>query len=703
MNRANAEQFLKTALANPSAQFREGQWEAIHALVNQQQKLLVVQRTGWGKSSVYFISTKIFRDRGMGPTIIVSPLLALMRNQIESAQRLGIVAETMNSTNRDDWQSVTQRILNNQVDCLLISPERLANDKFVETVLQPISDHIALIVIDEAHCISDWGHDFRPDYRRIVNILRQLPANTPVLGTTATANNRVIQDIQTQLGDIQIQRGPLIRESLALQNIVLPDQASRLAWLTQTIPLLLGTGIVYTLTTRDAEQVAEWLVQNGIDAKAYHGSIEAEGFDNSNVYRQHLEDLLLTNQLKVLVATTALGMGYDKPDLGFVIHYQAPGSIVAYYQQVGRAGRGIDHAVGVLMSGTEDQDIHDYFRHSAFPSEAQVNEILDVLNRADGLSIREIEEQTNLRHTQIEKVLKLLSVESPSPVIKIDSQWRRTPVSFVMDRQRIAHLTQQREQEWDEVLHYLTHQSCLMNYLRQALDDTNITNCGKCASCLGQPVLEAVVDPIFAHNAASFLKHAEIPIQPRKQISQSNAEAARAFPIYKLPRRLGNLATQEGRVLSRWGDAGWGKLVADDKRNNHFRDELVDAVAEMICERWQPNPALTWVSYVPSMNHPQLVPDFARRLAAKLDIPFVDAVTKAIANQPQKGQQNSFHQCHNLDGAFAIHQPVPNGAVLLVDDIVDSGWTLTVIAALLQQAGSGVVFPVALASSSVND
>ncbi len=698
MNRANAEQLLKTAIANPSAQFREGQWEAINALVNQRQKLLVVQRTGWGKSSVYFISTKIFRDRGMGPTIIVSPLLALMRNQIESAQRLGVVAETMNSTNRDDWQSVTQRILNNQVDCLLISPERLANDEFVETVLQPIADRIALIVIDEAHCISDWGHDFRPDYRRIVNILRQLPANTPVLGTTATANNRVIQDIQTQLGNIQIQRGALIRESLALQNIVLPDQASRLAWLTQTIPQLPGTGIVYTLTTRDAEQVAEWLVQNGIDAKAYHGSIEAEGFDNSNVYRQHLEDLLLTNQLKVLVATTALGMGYDKPDLGFVIHYQAPGSIVAYYQQVGRAGRGIDHAVGVLMSGTEDQDIHEFFRHSAFPSEAQVNEILDILNQVDGLGIRGIEERTNLRNGQIEKVLKLLSVESPAPVIKVDSQWHRTPVPFVMDRQRIAHLTQQREQEWAEVQQYLTHQSCLMNYLRQALDDTDVTECGKCASCLEQPVVNVSIDPMLTHRAASFLKQAEMPIKPKKQV------AANAFAQYGFRGNLPvALQAQEGRVLSRWGDAGWGKQVADDKHNRHFRNELVDAAAEMICERWRPDPSPTWVCCVPSMNHPQLVLDFARRLAAKLSIPFIDAVVKAKTNQPQKSQQNRFHQCRNLDGAFAIHQPVPNGPVLLVDDIVDSGWTLTVIAALLQQAGSGVVFPVALASSSVND
>ncbi len=703
MNQASAEHLLKTALANPSVQFREGQWEAIDALVNQRQKLLVVQRTGWGKSSVYFISTKIFRDRGMGSTIIVSPLLALMRNQIESAQRLGIEAETMNSTNREDWQSVTQRILNNQVDCLLISPERLANDQFVEKVLQPIAHRIALMVIDEAHCISDWGHDFRPDYRRIVNILRQLPANTPVLDTTATANNRVILDIQTQLGDIQIQRGTLIRESLALQNIVLPDQASRLAWLAQTIPQLPGTGIIYTLTTRDAEQVAEWLVKNGIDAKAYHGSIEAVGFDNSNVYRQHLEDLLLNNQMKVLVATTALGMGYDKPDLGFVIHYQAPGSIVAYYQQVGRAGRGIENAMGILMSGKEDHDIHEFFRHSAFPSEEQVNEILDILEQADGLSISGIEERTNLRHGQIEKVLKLLSVESPAPIIKLESQWRRTPMPFVMDQQRIAHLTQQREQEWDEIQQYLTHKGCLMSYLLKALDDANVRDCGKCASCLGLPVLEVVVDSIRTHNAASFLKHAEIPIESRKQISQSNAEAARAFPIYKFPRRLGSLATQEGRVLSRWGDAGWGNLIADDKHNNHFRDELVDAVAEMISERWQPDPYPTWICCVPSINHPKLVPDFARRLATKLGIPFLNAVTKAKTNQPQKSQQNSFHQCHNLDGVFAIHKPVPNEAVLLVDDIVDSRWTLTVIAALLQQAGSGDVFPVALASSSVND
>lgn len=495
------------------------------------------------------------RDRGLGPTIIVSPLLALMRNQIESARNLGIVAETMNSTNSDDWQAVTQRMLNDEIDCLLISPERLANDRFIETVLQPIADRIGLMVVDEAHCISDWGHDFRPDYRRIVSILQQLPPNTPVLGTTATANNRVVADIQTQLGDIRIQRGPLTRKSLALQTQVLPDQASRLAWLAQVIPTLEGTGIIYTLTVRDAEQVAQWLNAQGINAKAYHGSIKADGFDNSNLYRQHLETLLLNNNLKVLVATTALGMGYDKPDLSFVIHYQAPGSIVAYYQQVGRAGRGIDRAVGVLMSGTEDGDIHEFFRDAAFPSQEHVREILELLAQSDGLSIRTIEEQTNLRHGQIEKVLKLLSVENPAPVVKMGNQWRRTAVPFAMDQARIDHLTHQREQEWNEVQAYLNETGCKMAFLRRALDDEDTTPCGKCESCIGRPVINQPIDPALAHQAATFLKHAEMVISPKAQV------AANAFVEYGFTGNLPqNLRAQEGRVLSRWvvpDGAGW--------------------------------------------------------------------------------------------------------------------------------------------------
>lgn len=349
MHKRDAEQLLQHMLNNPLAQFRKGQWEAIDSVVNQRRKLLVVQRTGWGKSAVYFISCKIFRQRGMGPTIIISPLLALMRNQIAAAARLGIKAQTLNSTNKDEWQAIVRQIRTNDIDCLLVSPERFANDEFRDAVLAPIAASIALLVVDEAHCISDWGHDFRPDYRRILNTLRQLPPGTPVLGTTATANNRVITDIRQQLGDIIIQRGTLARESLALDALRLPDRSSRLAWLASVIPVLPGSGIVYTLTTRDADWVAAWLQQNHIEAYAYYSDATHPDFTDSNAWRIYLEEALQTNSIKVLVATTALGMGYDKSDLSFVIHYQMPASIVGYYQQVGRAGRGIEHAVGLSL------------------------------------------------------------------------------------------------------------------------------------------------------------------------------------------------------------------------------------------------------------------------------------------------------------------------------------------------------------------
>jgi len=690
---------LRRSLDSPTANFRDGQWEAIDCLVNRGRKLLVVQRTGWGKSSVYFIATRILRDRGKGPTLIVSPLLALMRNQIDAAHRLSIRALTINSTNQADWPALIQSIHDDEPDAILISPERLANDGFVNNVLLPIAGRIGLLVVDEAHCISDWGHDFRPDYRRLVNVLQRMPPNMPVLGVTATANNRVLEDVTSQLGDMQVQRGPLMRDTLALQTIRLGDQSARLAWLAEHLAELPGTGIVYTLTRHDADQVAGWLNRNHIEARAYYSDVQPpEGFESCDEYRQHLERLLLDNKIKALVATTALGMGYDKPDLGYVVHYQAPGSIVAYYQQVGRAGRAIDHAVGVLMAGREDEDIHEYFRTKAFPEENHVNAILQALADSDGMTERQLEQTVNLRKSQIDQVLKFLSVDNPAPVLRDGSKWVRTPVQYHLDHTRILRLTQQRILEWREVQRYVDTRDCLMAFLARALDDEHAGPCGKCSRCLGAPAIAESFSHKIAADAARFLKRSELPLECKKQV------AVDAFPQYGFKGNLPQgLRAEIGRILSRWGDAGWGGVVAADKRNGKYRDDLVQAVAEMVQERWKPDPAPAWLACVPSLRHPDLVPDFCRRLAERLGRPFLPLVTKVRDNHPQKIQQNRFHQCRNLDGAFAIEKDVPNGPVLLLDDMVDSAWTMTVVAALLLQAGSGPVWPVALASTSAGD
>ena len=694
--RTQALQHLRQATACSKIDFRDGQWEAIDNIVNQRGKVLCVQRTGWGKSMVYFVSARLMRAEGAGVTLIISPLLALMRNQIEAARRLGLRALTVNSTNRDDWDHVRDELLADQVDLLLISPERLANDEFVGSTLQPIAARIGLLVIDEAHCISDWGHDFRPDYRRIGQVLARLPVNISVLATTATANRRVEQDVAAQLGGtVEIQRGPLVRESLALQNMHMPGPADRLAWMADQIPQLPGSGIVYTLTIRDADRVAEWLRQNNVEAHAYHKDIPVE-------QKLKLEQALLANEVKCLVATTALGMGYDKPDLTFVIHYQTPGNVVAYYQQVGRAGRAIPVAYGVLLSGEEDDDINEYFRESAFPPEWQVTRILDALEAADeGLKVREIERAVNLRQSQIEKVLKLLVVEPMSPVLRIEGSWYRTPNPYQLDRQRIAHLTAQREAEWGQMKRYLANERCLMQFLADALDDSNAQACGKCAVCLGRAVLPVELQRNTHINAQRFVRHSEMSLELKKQWdieALALYQSAFGWRGLNIPAQLRG---EEGRVLSRWGEPVWGELVSRGKAQGHFDDELVDASVDLIRNRWGAVAPVAWVTCIPSSRHPNLVPDFAARLAAALGVPFRAVIEKSLETEPQKNMENRFHQCHNLDGAFTIRPEAgTDEAVLLIDDVVDSAWTLTLAAALLRQTGTAAVYPFALAATT---
>ncbi len=454
---------LGTGLAK--AAFRHGQEDAVRHVVEGRGRLLVVQRTGWGKSFVYFIAAKLLREAGMGPALLVSPLLALMRNQIAAARRMGVRAETINSDNKEVWERVEAAVLRDEVDILLISPERLGNHRFVERVLATVSDRISLLVIDEAHCISDWGHDFRPDYRRIGRIVEALPANLRLLATTATANDRVVQDLQAVFGpSLAVSRGGLNRPSLALQTIRLASQAERMAWLAEQVPLMPGSGIVYTLTVRDAEQVAEWLRGRGLAVEAYTGE--------TGKSRPALEQALLKNELKALVATSALGMGFDKPDLGFVIHYQAPGSVVTYYQQVGRAGRAVDSAHGVLLGGAEDTDITDFFINTAFPARWQVDEVIAALEaKAGGLSEREILSEVNIQQGRLKQLLKILSLESPAPLVKEGARWQLTAAELSEEFwQRVERLTALRRREQEEMQRYVDLESGHMQFLIRALD-----------------------------------------------------------------------------------------------------------------------------------------------------------------------------------------------------------------------------------------
>jgi ATP-dependent DNA helicase RecQ len=414
----------------PSAEFRDGQLEAIQAVVEQRSRLLVVQRTGWGKSAVYFVATRLLRDRGAGTTIIVSPLLALMRDQIEAASRMHLNAATINSSNKEDWEPIERDLLSRKVDLLLVSPERFNNSDFRDRLLGPLSRSAGLLVVDEAHCISDWGHDFRPDYRRLVRVLEFLPPGLPVLCTTTTANDRVVEDIRHQLGaDLKWIRGSLDRESLSLSSLRIPTIVERLAWLAQWIPRMPGSGIVYCLTVADTARVADWLNAKGIPAAAYSGETDPE-------QRLEIEKQLKTNELKVVAATSALGMGFDKPDLAFVIHFQSPDSPVAYYQQVGRAGRAVDHADVVLLWSKRDEDIWQYFLETGLPVQWHAEQVVEYLEaEGDWVGRRDIEVNVNMPSSRITGLLKVLDVEGA--VEKERSKYRRTLHPWAFDSARI--------------------------------------------------------------------------------------------------------------------------------------------------------------------------------------------------------------------------------------------------------------------------
>ncbi|MEU1296247.1 RecQ family ATP-dependent DNA helicase [Streptomyces sp. NPDC005840] len=695
--------------ATGTARLREDQWRAIEALVAHGRRALVVQRTGWGKSAVYFVATSLLRARGSGPTVIVSPLLALMRNQVDAAARAGIHARTINSSNIEEWGTVQAEIAAGEVDVLLVSPERLNNPDFRDEVLPALAAATGLLVVDEAHCISDWGHDFRPDYRRLRTMLGDLPPGVPVLATTATANARVTADVAEQLGtggssDALVLRGPLDRESLSLGVLRLPDAAHRMAWLADHLDELPGSGIIYTLTVAAAEEVTAFLRHRGHTVASYTGKTE-------NADRQQAEDDLLANKVKALVATSALGMGFDKPDLGFVVHLGSPSSPIAYYQQVGRAGRGVEHAEVLLLPGREDEAIWEYFASLAFPSEELVRRTLDVLARAERpLSLPALEPLVELRRSRLESMLKVLDVDGA--VKRVKGGWISTGAPWTYDAERYAWVARQRGAEQQAMRDYASTTECRMEFLQRQLDDEGAKPCGRCDTCAGAR-FTADMSPAALDAARVDLGRAGVEVLPRR-MWPTGLPAVGVDLKGRIP--PGEQAA-EGRALGRLSDIGWGNrlrpMLAPTAPDGPLPDDVAQAVVGVLVDwakgpgGWAPGAAEgqrrpVGVVTVASRTRPQLIGTLGARIAEVGRLPLLGSL-EYTGDITHVSRSNSAQRLKALDGALSVPPALASalaeaqGPVLLVDDFTETGWTLAVAARMLRRAGAQGVLPLVLA------
>lgn len=706
-----------------SARLRTDQWRAIEALVADRRRALVVQRTGWGKSAVYFVATALLRRRGSGPTVIVSPLLALMRNQVEAAARAGIHARTINSANPEDWGTVEAEVAAGEVDVLLVSPERLNNPDFRDQVLPKLTASTGLLVVDEAHCISDWGHDFRPDYRRLRTMLAELPPGVPVLATTATANSRVTADVAEQLGTGEhasaetgeeasgalVLRGSLDRESLSLHALRLPDAAHRLAWLAENLGSLPGSGIIYTLTVAAAGEVTAFLRQYGYEVASYTGKTE-------NADREAAEADLLGNRVKALVATSALGMGFDKPDLGFVVHLGSPSSPIAYYQQVGRAGRGVDHAEVLLLPGQEDEAIWAYFASLAFPPEEQVRRTLDVLAASDKpLSLPALEPRVELRRSRLEMMLKVLDVDGA--VRRVKGGWTATGRPWTYDADRYAWVERQRKAEQTAMRAYAETSGCRMEFLRRELDDEEAAPCGRCDNCAGARFTGQVSEGTVSA-ARGELGRPGIPVEPRRMWPTGMAAVGMDLRGRIPPQQQSGT----GRALGRLSDIGWGNrlrpLLSPQSGDGPVPDDVLDGAVTVLAD-WAKGPG-GWASgdpeagarpvgvvWVASTTRPLLIRSLAERVAQVGRMPLLGAVTHPEGDRPAGvPRSNSAQRLRSLHGSLALQPGLADslataaGPVLLVDDYTETGWTLAVAARMLRQAGATEVLPLVLAVQS---
>ena len=708
---AQALNALRSLVGRPDASFHEGQLAAIRSLVVERERVLVVQRTGWGKSAVYFVATALLRAAGAGPTVILSPLLSLMRDQIAAGERAGIRAVSFNSANQLDWPQVQAALAADEVDVLLVSPERLTNPSFRAEQLPDLVARAGLLVVDEAHCVSDWGHDFRPDYRRIADLLAALPHDTPVLATTATANARVVADVATQLEvgpgaavgmlgaggpgaarrhTVRTLRGSLARASLRLGVAPTLTAEQRLGWLLDQLPSLPGSGIIYSLTVAGAEDLAGALAGAGHPVAAYTGRTDPGE-------RERLERALRDNEVKALVATSALGMGFDKPDLGFVVHVGAPASPVAYYQQIGRAGRATASADVLLLPGAEDREIWAYFASASMPRLEQAEAVLRVLGQSQrAMSSAAIESAVDIRRTRLELLLKVLDVDGA--VTRVSGGWVATGMPWRYDVERYERVAAARTREQQLMLEYQASTECRMAYLQRCLDDHTAQACGRCDTC-ADPWFTVSVRGDAIGAARTALARVGVPIEPRLQwptgMDRLGVPVKGRIPVGE--------SIQPGRVIARFSDLGWGGRVREALRaDGEVPAALIQGSIEVLrAWDWAQRPAA--VVAMPSRRHPALVGSLARRLAQVGRLPFLGTLRYAGAGPSgEPGGNSAFRLAQVWDRIVVPAEIVASlaaldGPVLLVDDMVSSRWTLTIAGRALRLAGATGVLPFALA------
>ena len=680
------------ALAGPDAQPRPDQLAAVTALVADRKRTLLVARTGFGKSAVYFSATRMLRDRGWGPTIVISPLLALMRDQVSAASALNVRAATINSANIDAWDEIEARIAEDEIDLLLIAPERLANPGFRERVFSLMLSRPFALVCDEAHCISDWGHDFRPDYLRLRRVIDELPDWAPVLATTATANQRVTDDIATQLGnDTVVLRTSLDRDSLHCSVVELSDDSERLAWLADNLGELDGSGIIYALTVDQAITTAEWLRAKGHDVAAYSGRSTPEE-------REELERRLRSNEMKALVATSALGMGYDKPDMAFCIHLGMPPTPVAYYQQIGRAGRAIERAqVIALPRPVEDERVWAWFESVSLPSAEVCHRVLSHLDTSSATSIPRLEATVNMGRSRLSTLLNILDVQGA--VRRTKGGYLRTTDAWEYDAELAERLRGLRADEAEQMRQYAAHPGCRLRYMRELLDDPDADDCGRCDRCVvaagGTSDVASEPSVVALAEARDHLRSVDIGLEPRRQWAPGLDE-----PKGKIkPGYQANL----GRALARLGDGGWDPVVADllEGRSKEIPPEMINGIVGIL-KRWDWAERPTWICAMPSRRNPKLIDAIADEIGRLGKLPVYRPFTRNPEAGWQDQQANSAHQLANvwglidLDVAKLPERPLADGPVLLFDDTADSRWTITVAASLLREADMGSVLPFVL-------